>query len=328
VNSSRNYLLVFLALTTLGGAVLAWNQHLEVIKLRGALQEKDIDAQLQKRDFDTKLAALRAKAVAAAKAAAKNDDPSQNSAGDQRQRYRNGRFANMQALMNDPQVAKLMAVQEKARLDSSYGPLFKQLTQQLNLSPAQLAAFQNLLVQKQDAARDVLVAARDQGLSPGTDRVEIGQLVAQSNAEIDSQIQSTLGPEAYAQYQSYEQTLPERNTVSQIQTSLSYTSAPLTDAQSQQLIQLLAANATQSNSNPTSLRTLLGGGNQTARITDADITQAQGILSASQVTALQQVQQQQEAQAELQRQIRAAAQQNAAPPAGTAPTTGGQPAGP
>jgi hypothetical protein len=326
VNSPRNYLLVFFALTTLGGAVLAWNQHLELIKLRSALQEKDIDAQLQKHDFDAKVAALQASA--SKKAAANKDPASQNSADDQRPRGRNGRFANMQAMMNDPQFAQLMALQEKARLDSTYAPLFKQLAQQLNLSPAQLAAFQNLLVQKQDAARDVLIAARDQGLTPGADRAEIGQLVAQSNAEIDNQIQSTLGPDAFAQYQSYEQTLPERNTVNQIQTSLSYSSTPLTDSQAQQLIQLLAANAPQSNSNPTSFRTLLGGGNPTTPITEADISQAQGILSASQVAALQQIQQQQQAQAELQRQIRAAAQQNAAaPPAGTAPTTGTQPAG-
>ncbi len=217
---------------------------------------------------------------------------------------------------------------KKAALDSSYAPLFKQLTQQLNLSPTQLAAFQNLLVQKQDAARDVITAARDQGLNPGTDRAAITQLIAQSNAEIDSQIQSTLGPDGYAQYQGYEQTLPQRNTVNQLQQSLSYTGTPLQDAQAQQLIQLLAANAPQNNNNPTNMRTLLNGNNATSRITDADITQAQGILSSTQVAALQQLQQQQQAQAELQRQIRAAAQQgSAAAPAGTAATTVSQPAG-
>jgi hypothetical protein len=285
VNSPRNYLLAFLALTTLGGAVLAWNQHLEVIKLRTALEEKELDAQLQQREFDTKVAALRASAAASAKARAA---AAQNSADDQRQRFRNGRFANMQALMNDPQFVKLMALQEKARLDSSYAPLFKQLTQQLNLSPAQLAAFQNLLVQKQDAARDVLAAARDQGLDLRTDRAEIGQLVTQSNTEIDNQIESTLGSDAYAQYQSYEQTLPQRNTVNQIQQSLSYTSSPLTDSQAQQLIQTLAANAPPThNNNPTSIRALtVGTNNLTSPITPAAIAAAQTFLSPSQIAAL------------------------------------------
>jgi hypothetical protein len=318
VTSSRNYLLLFLALTTLGGVVLAWNQHLEIIKLNAALQEKDLDAQLHQRQFDTKLAALQAKA----KAAASEKEPSQNSADDQRQR---GPFGNRRDMMNDPNFIKLMALQQKARLDSTYAPLFKQLTQQLNISPAQLAAFQNLLVQKQSAARDTVIAARDQGLSPATDRDEIAQLVAQSNADIDQQIQTTLGPQAYAQYQGYEQTLPERNTVTQLQQGLSYTSTPLTDAQSQQLIQLLAANAPQSNSNPTSLRALFGGGGNTP-ITDADVTQASGFLSPEQVAALQQQQATQKAQAELTKALRNAAQGGGTAPTGAATATNTQPA--
>jgi hypothetical protein len=322
VTSPRNYLLVFLALTTLGGVVLAWNQHLEIIELNAALQEKELDAQLHQREFDTKLAVLQAKARK--KAAADDDAAAQNLADTQPPR---GRFGNMRAMMNDPNLIKLMALQQKARLDSTYAPLFKQLTQQLNISPAQLAAFQNLLVQKQSAARDAVQAARDQGLNPATDRDEIAQLVAQSNDEIDQQIQSTLGPQAYAQYQGYEQTLPERNTVTQLQQGLSYTSSPLTDAQSQQLIQLLAANAPQSNSNPTSLRALFGGGGNTP-ITDADIAQASGFLSPDQVAALQQQQTTQKAAADLARSLRNAAQGNAPAPAGAAPTTGAQAGGP
>jgi hypothetical protein len=321
VSSSRNYLLLFLALTTLGGVVLAWNQHLELISLRAALQEKDLDAQLHQRQFATQLVALQAKAKA--KAAA-SDAAAQNSPDDQRQR---GPFGNRRAMMNDPNFIKLMALRQKAALDSTYAPLFKQLTQQLNISPAQLAAFQNLLVQKQSAARDTIIAARDQGLTLATDRAEIAQLVTQSNDEVDQQIQTTLGPQAYAQYQGYEQTLPERNTVTQLQQGLSYTSAPLTDAQSQQLIQLLAANAPQSNSNPTSLRTLFGGGANTP-ITDADIAQASGFLSPDQVTALQQQQATQKAAAELAKAMRSGAQSGGTAPTGAATATNAQPANP
>jgi hypothetical protein len=321
VTSPRNYLLIFLALTTLGGVVLAWNQHLELIKLRAAVQEKDLDAQLHQHEFETKLAALQASAKA--KAAANTDPAPKNPADDQRQP---GQFGNVQAMMNDPHFVKLMELQQRARLDNSYGPLFKQLTQQLNLSPAQLAAFQNLLVEKQSAARDVLMAARDQGLDPRTDRAEIAQLVAQSNAEVDSQIQSTLGPDGFAQYQSYEQTLPERNTVSRLQQSLSYTSAPLTDSQSQQLIQLLAANAPNNNSNPTSLRALLGSGSN-APITDTAITQASGFLSPDQVAALKNQQATQKARADLARSLFGTTPGSAAPSAGATTTNSAQPAG-
>ena len=272
MNSSRGYLLIFLALTTLGGAALAWKQHLEVIALRAALQAKDWEvqhAQQHQDDLESKLAALRASAKAATAAGQTPPD-------DQRPR---GRFANMQALMNDPKFAQLLDLQEKARLDSTYAPLFKQLAQQLGLTPAQIAAFQNLLVQKQDAARDVLTAARDQG----ADHAEINQLMAQSNAEIDSQIAATLGPDGFNQYQNFEQTLPERNTVNEIQNSLTYSGTPLTDQQVQQVIQILAADANKSY-NPTSVRAL-NNPNLNSPITPAEMAQiiTQVGLSPSQI---------------------------------------------
>jgi hypothetical protein len=314
VNSPRNYLLIFFVLATLGGAALAWNQHLELIKLRAELQEKDLDAQLHQHQLEGKLAALRA--GASAKAAASADEAQQNPGDDQ-----NARFAAMRALRNNPEFLKLLALQQKAQLNNSYAPLFKQLAQQLNLSPAQIAAFQNLLVQKQDAARDVLSAARDQGLDPRTDRAAITQLMTQSNAEIDSQIQSTLGDAAFAQYQAYEQTLPQRNTVNQVAQSLSFTNSPLSDSQAQQLIQVMADNSNQNTFNPTSFRALLTGTTPSSPITDAEITQASSFLSPDQIAALQQEQQAQRAQAEIQRQLRAAAQGTAPAPAGTAATT-------
>jgi hypothetical protein len=273
VNSPRSYLLVFLALTTLGCAILAWNQRLEIIKLNAALQAKDWEvehAQQHQDDLESKLTALRASEKAAATARPYSAD-------DQRPR---GRFGNMQALMDDPKFAQLVDLQEKARLDSSYAPLFKQLAQQLGLTPAQITVFQNLLVQKQDAARDVLTAARDQG----ADHTEINQLITQSNAEIDNQIQSTLGATAFAQYQTYQQTLPERNTVNAIKTSLSYTSAPLSDPQAQQLISVLANNSTKAY-NPTSIRALINP-NVTSPITPAVITTAQTFLSPPQIAVL------------------------------------------
>ncbi|HXB01574.1 MAG TPA: hypothetical protein VNV15_01995 [Opitutaceae bacterium] len=272
MTSPRNYLLILLALTTLGGVVLAWNQHLEIIQLNAALQEKDLDAQLHQHDFETKIAALQASA--SKKAAKRADEASQNSANDQRQR---GPFGNMRAMMNDPQFVKLLALQQKAALNGSYAPLFKQLVQKLALSPAQIDAFQNLLVQKQNAARDTMIAARDQGLDPRTDRAEIGQLVAQSNADIDQQIQTTLGPDGFTQYQNYEQTLPQRNTVTLLQQMMSYTSTPIPDQEVQPLIDALSSNAPKTASNPTSPRALLAGPNRTAPITAADIPIISGL---------------------------------------------------
>jgi hypothetical protein len=313
VTSPRNYLLVFLALTTLGGVVLAWNQHLELIKLRAALQGKDLDAQLHQREFETKLAA--AQASASKKTTVGSDDAaSQDSADDQ---WPHGRFGNnMQARMNNPEFVRLLALQQKAALNNSYAPLFKQLAQKLALSPAQIDAFQNLLVEKQSAARDAIMAARDQGLDPRTDRAEISQLVAQSNAQIDSQIQSTLGPDGFTQYQNYEQTLPERNTVNLLQQMMSYTNTPISDQEVQPLIDLLASNAPKNAGNPTSPRALFGGPNRTATIPDGEVPSIAGLIGVPPST-LQPLLPTINAQNKIGPLLRSGAAAGAAPTAGT-----------
>jgi hypothetical protein len=329
VANPRNYIIGFFALTTVGLAAMAWSQHFDLIKLRNSetlsdaeradWQKKLVDEQKRRHALEDEVDALRAQLSEKSVADDASDPSQQNPAGGQRQRGPGGRFGNFQALMNDPKFSKLMALQQKGQLDSRYASLFKQLA----LTPAQLDQFKNLLLQEQNAARDVLASARDQGLDPRTDRAAISQLVAQSDADIESQIQSTLGPAAYQQYQSYEQTLPQRNTVNQLQQSLSYTSTPLTDSQADQLIQVLASNSSKT-SNPTSLRALQGGGGpfgaQGAPITDQEITQAQGLLSQPQVAALQQLQQQQQAQAQMRQLLRNATQPQSS---GSIPTSAG-----
>jgi len=113
--------------------------------------------------------------------------------------------------------------------------------------------------------------------------------------------------------------------VTQLQQRLSYSSAPLTDQQSNQIIALLAVNAPQptqgsglSNSavaaaiNPNGgtgpFRT--GGG---VPITDDVIASSQGILNTTQVEALTELQEEQQAQAKLRAQMRANNQQPATP---------------
>ncbi|HZP59201.1 MAG TPA: hypothetical protein VFB27_02675, partial [Opitutaceae bacterium] len=275
----RNYLIGLFALTTVGLAAVAWTQYFDLIKLRNGdtlaaaersdWQKKVWAAEKRVHELEDEVDALRAQS--GPKAAA--DDPASASGpaapdatGPNRPgRGPNARFNNFQAMMNDPQFAKLMSLQQKGMLDSRYAPLFKDLA----LTPAQLDQFKNLLLEKQNAARDVLLSARDQGLSPRSDRDTINALIQQSNADIDNQIQSALGPQGYAQYQNYEQTLPQRNTVNQLEQSLSYTSTPLTDAQANQLVQILAAAAPQNGNNANGgLRSLFNGAGGTARITD------------------------------------------------------------
>ena len=235
-----------------------------------------------------------------------------------------GRFA---AMLNDPEVRRLMTVQQKAALDNRYSSLFKAM----NLSPQDLDKFKNLLVEKQSTIADVIGAARKEGLDPRTNRDEIRQLVQNAQAEVDTSIRSTLGDAAYDQYKSFETTQPQRNTVNQLAQRLSYSSTPLGDTQSEQLVSILAVSANSANTGNNNNNG--GGGNGmfraggfgaggtggTAKITDAAVTQAQGFLSAQQLSALQSLQQEQQAAADLARQMREARQRNNA----TTTTAGG-----
>jgi hypothetical protein len=206
------------------------------------------------------------------------------------------RFTN---LMDSPEAQRLMGIQQKAALDARYSSLFKSL----HLTPEQLDKFKSLLVEKQNAVMDVMAAARAQGLNPRDNRDQIAQLIQGTQAEVDSTIRSTLGEDAYSQYQTYEKTLPQRNTVGQLQARLSYTDQPLTTQQSEQMVSLLASNTTGGN-RPTGggVAARLGGmanAGGTAAITDTAVNQAQTVLTAPQLQALQQLQQEQQAQAKL-----------------------------
>lgn len=215
-----------------------------------------------------------------------------------------GPFGRLMAMMDNPEVQRLMAMQQRGALDSRYAALFKSL----NLTPAQLEQFKNLLVEKRTSLADVMAAARSQGLNGRENRDEIRALVQNAQSEIDASIRSAIGEAAYAQYQSFEQTQPERNVASQLQQRLSYSDSPLTDSQVEQLVQLLSTTTDRNVPTASSVRAAgsrIGfGGNSGALITDQTITQATTVLSASQAQALQQLQQEQQAQAQLAKLMR------------------------
>jgi hypothetical protein len=289
-------------------SVLAWE------KERTDLQKRIWDLQKRNSELENQRLAARTAPVVAATDADAAGEESRRDANDAppRPRNRNGadRFG---ALMANPEAQKLMAVQQKAALDGRYSSLFKQL----QLNPADLEKFKNLLVEKQTAVMDVMAAARAEGLTGRENRDQINQLVQNAQTEAENNIRSTLGDAAYAQYQGYEATAPQRAVVSQLDQRLSYSSTPLTDAQSQQLVQILAATAP---ANTSAGRTTGGGGfgamgggggpgsifgGGGTSITAEAVTQAQGVLSAQQISALQALQQEQQASALLRQQMRA-----------------------
>jgi hypothetical protein len=352
VKSPKSIALLILTLAAAGVAMLAWRQYQELIELRAAAVGNDERADLQKRLW---AAEKRAKDLADQLAAARTRGPGgPGSPGREAELVidtgdggRGGRgggagamIGNMMALMDRPEIQKLMALQQKAQLDSRYAALFKSL----NLSPEQLDKFKNLLVEKQTALQDVLAAARTQGIDPRSDPEGFRKMITDTQAEADANIKAALGDAAFTQYQNYQQTLPQRTLVSQLQQSLSYTGAPLSDTQAEQMVGILAQTAprNEGGTNRTQLgfaanvtvavdgpggggpaggamiNVISGAGGGGAVITNEAIAQSQRVLSAPQVQALQQLQQQQQTQQQLQQTIR----QTMGGPGGAPPTGG------
>jgi len=329
----RNYLILFLALTTLTGATIAWREYEELIALRASAMSNDERASWQKRlwatekqrtELESKVASLKPKDPAAV------PNPDEPAAPDD---LRGNRRAgpNFREMMERPEMQRLLAVQQKAGLDNRYSSLFKDLS----LTPEQLDKFKDLLVEKRTAVMDVMSAARQQGINPRTDPEAFQKLVADAQAEIDGTIRATLGDAGFAQYENYEKTMPQRATVSQLEQRLSYSSTPLTTQQTDQMISILATTSpARNNANglPAPL-TALGAGIATtfgggagggSKITDATINQAMGVLAGPQIDALKQLQQEQQAQAALNATMRNRFQGGGAtvPPAPTVPPPG------
>ena len=67
-------------------------------------------------------------------------------------------------------------------------------------------------------------------------------MLTNAQNEISSSIKSVIGETGFAQLQTYEQTLPQRTVANELQQRLSYSNTPLTPAQTEQLVQILATN--------------------------------------------------------------------------------------
>lgn len=298
---AKNYLIILLAFATATAGTIAWRQTQRLNGLQAELLAAK-SAPVLRRVADARPQPSNSTATEAKSAAV---DPADAASTSQARQQRNNR-PNLTALMANPEFAKAWNIEQRAQLDNRYAALFKQL----NLSPAQLDALKNLLVDRQTSAMDVMATAREQGLDPRTDRDAINKLVSSAQSDVDQSIKATVGDTAYQQYQNYAATQSQRAVVSQLDTRLSYSATPLTSAQSDFLVQAL----TNAPATDTAAAGQTGGGGgfggrggnaAGTPITDAVIQQAQSVLTPDQVSALKDLQAQQLAQQKISQIFRA-----------------------
>lgn len=214
-------------------------------------------------------------------------------------------------LMEDPEFAAAWQAQQKAALDGPYAPLFRKL----NLTPQQVDRLKTLLAERSTARMDVMSAAREQGFTGRESRDEIRTLMQATQAEIDASIREVLGEQGFSQLQQYERTAPQRTVVNQLESRLSYSSAPLTSAQSEALVNILAeTSGSRGRTTTAGMYFSPGSFGPPAAISDSALVRAQAVLSPDQLAALRQIQADQQAQQNVQEKIRERSRQNRPPP--------------
>lgn len=201
-------------------------------------------------------------------------------------------------LVDNPEFLHALGVHRQAVLDSRFADLFRRL----NLSDDELAAFKRLLAEKENVALDVIAISEESREGP----LPVGTLrnsIRAAQAEVEQAIAQSLGSERYAVYREYAQMLPHRDTVAQLQQRLSYGSAPLTPAQADAMVQILAATSGGEAPPPAAISVVLptaavpvlpvaSGG---SLLSDEAVQRASTVLAPPQVSALRDLQTEQQA---------------------------------
>jgi hypothetical protein len=278
---TKNFFLLLFAVGAIGGAVLAWLQHEELVRLRAQLGDPNEGPKLrshlteleqQKADLQRQVAAfaqLTRIAPRPAAAPAAKSKPAD-------------------AAASGPARGTPTFHLDGPKLDAVIAYRYSALFSRLNLPPAQAAQLKQLLTERQQTTMDAVNAGTQQGL----DLPALRQAVAAAQADTDTQIGALLGAAAYAQYQQYTQTTAQRNTIAQFQSFLADTPVPVTADQASQLIQILAQTQLPDDGGNVA-RLVYGGMDFHSRISDQTISAAAAVLSPPQLLVLQKLQQQQ-----------------------------------
>jgi hypothetical protein len=151
----------------------------------------------------------------------------------------NNPLRSMAAMFKDPKMREMMKSQQKAFIgpviDKQYGDLFKQL----NLAPDQAASFKDLLQKKMLAGADASFSMLDDSLD-ADQRADLAKQAKSQSDAMDNQIKEFLGDQNYEAFQSYEKTVPDRQSVSQFNDQFAGSATALNAGQQEQLIQALS----------------------------------------------------------------------------------------
>jgi len=192
------------------------------------------------------------------------------------------------AILSNPGIQAQASIQTKIRLDTQFATFFKKLS----LPPETLDQFKNLIVEKQMVAYDSISVANDQGINPFADAQGFMQVVMASEKNVDGQIATLLGESGFKQFLDYQNTVPARNTVAIFGQALSFTSAPLSEPLSEQVVNVLTEHGTPGMP-PSNPFAILNADMGVVKLSDRGRAQLQEMLTPAQMRVLEEKVQQQ-----------------------------------
>lgn len=203
-------------------------------------------------------------------------------------------------ILEHPELHAAYVQQQIERVKNLWGGFYRAL------SSEQQAAFLQNVRSQAETNLDLNVALHAQGTSwdglPPSP--ELRAMAQEREKARDAKLGEALGDDLYQQWRAYRQTLPEHTLLEQLAGKLYTGPTPLTDEQSEQLIQVLAANryspqsnlvggiaiSTQAYTDAWKLGNQLGTPQSGWPITDAALAGAQAILKPAQLDALRDLQ--------------------------------------
>jgi hypothetical protein len=181
-------------------------------------------------------------------------------------------------LFSDPHYAQLYQTWSRQQIAGRFAALFAQV----GLPPAELDRLKELLVQKEMAYEEVDGIMENEAMreKKSVDRTAAMQVKMRVNRTFEDEIKQTFGDTVFAQWRGFENgTGARQELLDKLALRLSYSPAPLEDAQSAQLVTLFN----------TSRRGALAGGGPPSSVSDAFIAGAQAILKPEQMAGLLQL---------------------------------------
>ena len=199
----------------------------------------------------------------------------------------------IKSLWRYPGYGRLYVEKQRATLTFHYGQLYRDL----HLTPDQISKFENTQTELQQSIVDIWTEAEARGL-PASD-TSVARMTTEPHRLLETDLRALLGTTGYEQYQNYEKTKGARELTTSLAASLYASEAPLTATQGTELAKIIAAN-TETKKTP-----MQDDGQMTMyRLSDETnwatvATQAQGLLSATQITTLKKLIEQQRIDGEL-----------------------------